>query len=535
MKCATMTSLQRSRALLCAGALASAVLLGALAQPAPVHAGQGGTFVFANPAEYDILDPHVVFDNSRIAVRLNLYDNLYRWVDNPPRLEPWLAENHTVSDDGLKYTFTLRDGITFHDGSEMIADDVVYSIERILALNKGAAALYRPIIAPGGTKALDKRTVEFNLIKRAATFMSTVPEIHIVNADLVKEHEKDGDWGSAWLSSNDAGSGSFAIDRYDPAVGIDAVRFKDHFLGWGEDYIDHLQLRTVREPTTQVLGLKLGDYHGLDGYLPSDQVKSLRDSENVQIHEEQSMRLFIFHMHNQRPPLDNVHVRRAISYAFDYGAFIDDILGGSVARNPAPVPNNLWGYPEDVHGYDYDLEKAKAELEKSGITIDRPLEIHTLVGLTQTEQAATILQDGLRRLGIESTIVPETWGTLSGKARQQDTTPDIWTNWISTFYSDPHNWVGEMYDSENWGTWKTGSWYKNPKVDGLIHEAYTATDQKLRKRNYEEAARTVVDEAGSVFIYNTKWFGPFNKNVRGLRFCPVGNGQDFRWVYFVDG
>ena len=317
MKCATMTSLQRSRALLCAGALASAVLLGALAQPAPVHAGQGGTFVFANPAEYDILDPHVVFDNSRIAVRLNLYDNLYRWVDNPPRLEPWLAENHTVSDDGLKYTFTLRDGITFHDGSEMIADDVVYSIERILALNKGAAALYRPIIAPGGTKALDKRTVEFNLIKRAATFMSTVPEIHIVNADLVKEHEKDGDWGSAWLSSNDAGSGSFAIDRYDPAVGIDAVRFKDHFLGWGEDYIDRLQLRTVREPTTQVLGLKLGDYHGLDGYLPSDQVKSLRDSENVQIHEEQSMRLFIFHMHNQRPPLDNVHVRRAISYAFD--------------------------------------------------------------------------------------------------------------------------------------------------------------------------------------------------------------------------
>ena len=205
-----------------------------------------------------------------------------------------------------------------------------------------------------------------------------------------------------------------------------------------------------------------------------------------------------------------------------------------MARNPAPVPNNLWGYPEDVEGYTYDLEKAKAALEESGVTIDRPLEIHTLVGLTQTEQAATLLQDGLRRLGIETTIVPETWGTLSGKAQQQETTPDIWTNWISTFYSDPHNWVGEMYDSENWGTWKTGSWYKNPEVDALIHEAYVSTDQSVRERNYAEAARIVVDEAASVFIYNTKWFGPFNKDVRGLRFCPVGNGQDFRWVYFAD-
>ena len=516
-----------------AAAIALVLGLAALgtAVPGTAQAGGTGTFVFANATEYDTLDPHTVFDNSRVATRLNFYDGLYRWLDNPPVLTPWLAERHEVSDDGLTYTFHLRQGVRFHDGSELTSEDVVYSIGRILALNRGPAGLYRDVIAPGSTEAPDAHTVVFHLSQPAATFLSTVSEITVVNADLVKAHETGGDWGEAWLSQNVAGSGSFTLERYDPAVGVQAARFPDHFMGWGDNYIDRLELRTVREPTTQVLGLRRGDYHGFDGYLPTDQIEVLQDSDEVVVHEQESMRLFIFHLHNQRPPLDNVHIRRAISHAFDYDAFIHDILGDSVARNPVPIPANLWSYPEGIEGYAFDLDKAREELAKSGITIDRPLQIHTLVGLTQTEQAAQLLQNGLRQIGIQADIVAETWPTLSGKAQQQDQTPDIWTNWISTFYADPHNWIGEMYNSGNWGTWKTGSWYRNETVDDLLTRAFTSTDQDERARLYGEAAEIVLDEAASVFIYNTKWFGPFNKRVQGLRFSPVGNGQDFRWVW----
>src|SRR5882724_6408585 len=105
-------------------------------------------FVFANESPYDTLDPHAAFDVGRVAVRLNLYDGLYRWVDNPPKLEPWLAESHTVSPDGLTYTFKLRHGAKFHDGAEITAEDVRYSAERILAMKKGAAALISTMIAP---------------------------------------------------------------------------------------------------------------------------------------------------------------------------------------------------------------------------------------------------------------------------------------------------------------------------------------------------------------------------------------------------
>src|SRR4029450_3060187 len=98
-------------------------------------------FVFANESPYDTMDPQAAFDVGRVAIRLNLYDGLYRWLDTPPKLEPWLAESHTISADGLTYTFKLRRGAKFHDGAEVTAEDVGYSADGILAMKNGAAAL----------------------------------------------------------------------------------------------------------------------------------------------------------------------------------------------------------------------------------------------------------------------------------------------------------------------------------------------------------------------------------------------------------
>src|SRR6185503_5517194 len=251
-------------------------------------------FVFANESPYDTMDPHAAFDVGRVAIRLNLYDGLYRWLDNPPKLEPWLAESHTISPDGLTYTFKLRHGAKFHDGTEITAEDVRYSAERILALKKGAAALLATMIAPGSTKAIDRYTVQFTLAKPAAIFLAVVPEVHVVNAALLKKNEKDGDWGAAWLTSNDAGSGSNMLWRYDRAVGFSAKRFPGHFLPWGAKYIDEIEFRLVKEDNTRVLGMIKGDYQGTGGYLPNDQVKRLREAPNVKILEQESMRIMTF-------------------------------------------------------------------------------------------------------------------------------------------------------------------------------------------------------------------------------------------------
>ncbi len=506
--------------------LALVVLAGA----APAH-GES-RFVFSNESPYDTMDPAVAFDVGRVAARLNLYDALYHWLDNPPTLHPWLAESYTVSPDGLTYTFKLRHGAKFHDGTDISADDVVYSAERILALKQGAASILSTMLAPGATKAVDRYTVQFSLKKPAAIFLAVVPEIYVVNSALVKKHEKGNDWGAAWVNGNDAGSGSYMLTRFDPAVGFVAKRFPGHFMGWGPKWIDEIEFQFVKEDSTRALGMIKGDYQGTGGYLPIDQIKRLREAPNVRIVEQESMRVMMFQLHNQRAPLNDVHVRRAISYAFDYDGFIKDILSGSVQRNPTPIPNNMWGVPKDVKGYTHDVERAKKELAQAKVKVDRPLTVGYLTGFSQTEQAATVMANGLRKIGIESKLQGELWPNMVDRMKKPETSPDMVVYWISTYYADPHNWIGEMFDSRQWGTFKSSSFYKNPKVDELLDTAIRSTDRKVRDKAYQDATRIVVDEAAGVWIYNTKYYGPWAKNLDGIRFSPIGNGQEMRWVFY---
>jgi ABC-type transport system substrate-binding protein len=518
----------RKTALIFAILMAGSVLI----QPSVSLAAKMDAFVFASMSNYDTMDPHVVFDVSRVAYQLNLYDTLYRWEDNPPKLIPWIAESYTVSPDGYKWTFKLRKGVKFHDGTEVTADDVQYSINRILALKKGPASLLATLVSPEKTKVLDRYTVEFNLDKNYVIFLSTVPLIQIVNKRLVQSHEVNNDWGNKWLNDHDAGSGSYTLEQYDPAVGFVAKRFVDHFLGWKGKPIDWIDFRYVAEVSSRLLGLIKGDILGAESLFPADQLKQLREAKNVQVIDQESMRVQVLHMHNQRPPFNDIHVRKAISYAFDYKGFIHDILKDTVVRNPGPIPNNMWGAPKDLKGYYYDLAKAKEELAKASVKVDRPLNIHYPTDNALLEQAAVLLQDGMNKIGLQTKMVPESWPVITGKASKPETSPDIWSVFVSTYYADPNNWIGEMYNSANWGSWKASSWYKNEKVDKLLAAAMTNPKQSERQQAYETASRIIVEDAPTIWTFNTMWTGPFSKRVGGVRFCPIGNGQEVRWMYF---
>jgi peptide/nickel transport system substrate-binding protein len=490
------------------------------------HAHAANKFVYANNSNYDTLDPHTVFDTARSAVRFNLYDGLYRWVDNPPKMIPWLAESHSVSDDGKVYTVKLRSDAKFHDGQPLTADDVVYSMERILGLKLGVASYFMPLIEPGNTHATDPHTVTFTLKAPSAVFASLLPDLLVVNSKLVKANEKNGDWGRAWIGRNDAGSGSFSLKRYNPAVGFSADRFKDHFAGWGDKYLDEVEFRTVLETNTRVLGMQKGDYHGTDGYLAPDQVERLRKSKGVDIHEEQSMRVFHMSMHNSRPPFNDIHFRKAVAHAFDYEGYIRDVMKGTVVRNPTMIPVNMWGAAK-VPGYTFDLDKAREELAKMKEPL-RPITIGTLAGFSETEQAASLLQNGLNKIGVEVKIESAPWPTISSRMIDPNQQYDMVPYWISTYYADPDNWLGTRYGPDSTNT----SYYKNPEVLDRIREARRSNDQATRERLYEEADRITYEDAAGVWIYNTNWFGPYSDKVQGVRFAPTNNGQDMRWISF---
>ncbi|TCR61538.1 ABC transporter substrate-binding protein [Bosea sp. BK604] len=485
-------------------------------------------FVFANNSPYDNLDPHTIFDVSRAAIRFNLYDGLYRWVDNPPKLIPWLAESHSVSDDGKTYTFKLRRDVAFHDGKPLTSADVVYSVERILALKRGPSSVYADVVKPGTTQSPDPHTVVFNLVRPSAIFLATVPDILVVNSTAVKANEKDGDWAEPWLARNEAGSGSYALRRHDPAIGFTARRFPEHFAGWTGQPLDELEFRTVLETNTRVLGLIRGDFQGADGYMPYDQIQRLRQSPNVQVIEQESMRVFGLALNNSKPPMDDVHFRRALAHAFDYDGFINDIMKGSVSRNPGPNPNTIWGTPAGLKGYRYDLDEARSELRKVTAPL-RPITLNPLAGFSESEQAAVLFQNSLRQVGIEAVVEVSPWPVIAARFNKPETMADVIPVWKSTFYVDPNNWVGELFGTRYHGP-RTFSYYSNPEFDRRLDQALVSSNSEERRRLYEEMTQMVYDDAAGIFVYNTRWYGPYSSKVEGIRFSPVSHGQDLRWA-----
>jgi peptide/nickel transport system substrate-binding protein len=483
------------------------------------------------------LDPHVVYDVPMQFFMLNTYDTLFRYLGNPPKLNPWLAESYKVSSDGLTWTFKLRKGVKFHNGAAMTSADVVYSFQRLLALKKGPSGAFRPVLKPENITASDSHTVQFKLNKSYAPFKAVLPLVAIVNSKLLKSKAKDNDWGSAWLASNEAGSGAYGLDpsTYRPKEVADLKRNKAHFYGWSDNPkpIDIVRAHPVKETSTRVLALIKGDIDATDSYLPTDQVERVQKSKSATVARDESMRIMIIRMNNKRAPFDNINFRKCLSHAFNYTGFISGILKDFAVRNAGPIPKNLWGAPQDLKGYDYDLKKAKVFCDKAkaeGAPINREFEIYVQNALSQTTQSAQLLQSDVRKLGLNMKIVASTWPQLTSSTGKNETTPDMWVHWVSTYFVDPENWIGQMYDSQFHGTWKASSWYKNDKVDTLLRDARSTTEQAKRQELYEQASRLIVADAADIWIYNTIQLRGLSKRVSGFKFSPVGSGGELRWV-----
>ncbi|WP_422002268.1 ABC transporter substrate-binding protein [Reyranella sp.] len=516
--------------------LAGALALG-LAAPLAANAQQDSKVLVWGDQLPAGLDPHAIFDVPMQFILLNAYDTLYRYVGNPPELQPWLATGYTVSDDGLTWTFKLVPNAKFHDGSPLTSADVVYSFQRLLGMKRGPAGAFLPVLKPDKVTAPDPQTVKFVLDKPYAPFLAAIPLVAIVSEKQVKEHVKDNDFGTAWLSANDAGSGAYSLDAstYRPREALDLKRNKDHFKGWSDNPkpIDLVKSRPVAETSTRVLALMRGEIDATDSYLPTDQVERVEKNARTRVARDESMRIFIIRMNNKKPPFDNINARKCFASAFNYDGFNKVILKGFVDRNPGPNPRNLWGNPPNLEGYKYDMAVAKSFCDKAkaeGAKLDREVEIHIQSELEQTSQAAQMFQADLQKLGIKMKIVPSTWPQITTATRTAETSPDLWIHWVSTYFVDPENWVGQMYDSQFFGTWKASAYYSNPKVDDLLRKARSTSKQDDRSKLYQEAITQIVADSPDIWVYNTIQLRGLNKRVQGYKFSPVGGGGDLRWM-----
>lgn len=512
--------------LLGAGVVGGAVRLSHGAGPSRLTVGM--------PIPYDNLDPQSDYNNWLLVASVNLYDNLYRYEGNPPQVVPWLAERHEVSSDGLRWTFYLRRNAKFHDGSEVTAEAVRYSVERLMAMGKGAAAsAFKPVMDKNSARVVDKHTVEIKLSQPSGAFLAMMPLLFIVNPALVKANEAGDEYGAKWLASNVAGSGPFRLAAHSPATGFTLERFKDHWRKPVDRAVDVVEVRTIREPASRVLSLQRGDTLIGDSYLPPEQIERLAQSSNLRIIREESLRVFLITMNNKKGPLADANVRRAISSAFNYDGFIKDMSKGTYIRAVGPMSSKMWGFPKDVQGYSYDLNKAREYLSKASVKITRPLEIHVQAGSDVGTTVATLLQSDLAKIGIELKVIQSPWPTLAGSFKSPETAPEMWVHWVAAHYVDPDNWVGQMYDSSLWGTFKSSAFYQNTEVDKLLREARQLVDQSRRAKLYEDAVRRIVADAPAIYIGNDVEMIPVSRRVKGFAFTPTASGNLF-WNLSVE-
>jgi peptide/nickel transport system substrate-binding protein len=525
------TARQLTRRGLLGGAVASGALAGlggSLALPAlPARARQEGAIgILTSAVDIPNIDPAIGHDGAISVTQKHVYDTLYRHLGNPPELVPWLATEHTVSEDAKEWTFTLDERATFQDGSPVTAEAVVFSTQRILSLNQGVAWMFADILTADGVSAVDPQTVKFTLAEPFAPFLHATTWIFVLNPAEVTANETGGDQGQAWLTSNAAGSGPFTISRWEPGNLYQFDANPDYWRGWEGEHVAGYVHQVSQESSTKRLALQNGDVQFADWLSPQDKTL-LEKMPEIVVPRDQAIETYTIKMNNAVGPTSDVNVRRALSYAFDYEAMLE-VMSGFAARIAGPLSPALTGALQTPL-YETDIEKAKAELAKSAEYADGfDIEFVYVTGLEEERQTGQILLDQLQQLNINVTITGMEWANAVALFADPEASPALFPIYSGSDYPDPDAYLWPAYHSSSAGTWMGADHYTNPDVDAMLEEARSTADEATRLKLYETIQQQLVDEAVELYLWTPLGGIPHRAEVQGYQYCPV-MGSDPWW------
>ena len=484
--------------------LASAALLvGAfLINPVVAHAQS----VFRmDEAPVGEIDPAKATDFSDSILMFNLYDTLVTMPRGGGDLQPHLAESWNT--EGTAVTFTLREGVSFHSGNVLDADDVVFSFERMVDLGQGFSHLFAGWVE--GAEAIDANTVRFHLSTSYVPFLGSLVRLPIVDKDTVMANLQEGDfgergdYGQAYLSGMDAGTGAYRIVSHNPQEVTVMEKFDGYFLGVQASAPDTARLRYGLEAATVRTLLDRGEHELSSPYLPPEVFAALAKEDGISLVSHGLPGQFYFKLNTTRPPLDDKHCRRALAYAVDYDAIlhvvaIGDTPGGYPARGP--LVRGMLGWDETIPASKQDMEKAKAELAQCKYDpSEHELEIMWITEAPIEERFALIMQANFNELGFQSQILALPWALFTERASKPETTPHVNQVVVVAVTPDPDSLLYNMYHSAATGSWTSVEWLQNEDVDRLLEQGRTTQDSQERHRIYRELTDLLFDLQPTIF------------------------------------
>ena len=457
------------------------------------------------------LDPHKALDFIDSIILFNIYDVLI-WPNPSGAFEGQLAESWNVSADGTAYTFMLRPGIKFHDDSELNADDVVYSFNRSVALAQGYAGLY----SSSKVEKVSGMQVRFTLPSANSAFLASLVRLAILNSDLVKKNQEsgdfgdNGDYGQAFLSVNDAGTGPYRVDSHKMQE-LTVLRLTDnYFEPVAAKAPDTIRIRYGLESASLRTLMARGN-HELSSQWHSPEVfRALEREDNVELTTESGVGYLVLPINTQKPPTDDVHFRRAMALAVDYAAMLsiervsDDLTAAQ--RSRTALPSALFGYDKDAPVFEQNLEAARAELAKSKYAnrLDEfEIELAWVAAVAKEEKVAFLLQQNFAQIGIKSKVVKVPWVLFADRASSIEATPHVGQLYFSATYPDPLSLIGDYHSSVR-GSYLSMWWLNDSEVDRLIDAVKAEIDDNKREDLLKQLQRRIIDLAPAIYAYETE-------------------------------
>ncbi len=517
------------------GLLLSALYASAASAQSLVYCSEGSPEGF-DPALYT---SGTTFDASSHP----LYDHLTEFKVGTTEVVPGLAESWEVSDDGMKVTFKLREGVKFHSNDQFTptrdfnADDVIFSFDRQgnaeNAYNKvsgGTWEYYSGMSMAdlvGSIEKVDDYTVVFNLTRPEAPFIANMAMdfASIVSKEYADAMQEAGT--PEMLNQAPIGTGAFSFQAYQKDAVIRYLRNDDY---WGDKAkVESLIFAITPDASVRYQKVQAGECHVMAYPNPAD-VQAMKDSDDVVVMEQEGLNVGYLAYNTKVAPFDNAKVRKALNMAIDKQAIIDVVFQGSGQPAKNPIPPTMWSYNEAVEDDAHDPEAAKKMLEEEGVT-DLNLKIWAMPVQRpynpNARRMAELMQEDFSKIGVTVEIVSYEWGEYLERSKAEDRDGAVLLGWTGD-NGDPDNFLAVLLGCDGVGASNRAQWC-NEEFDALIQKAKVLPTQEERAPLYEEAQVIFKDQAPWATIAHSVVFMTMRPEVEGYVVHPLG-GHIFNQV-----
>jgi peptide/nickel transport system substrate-binding protein len=489
----------------------------------------GGSIVAVVEGEPTSVDPAFDYDFVSGLATSSITEPLLKFCEGDTALCPNLATDWTVSEDGLTYTLTIRDGVTFHDGSPMTVEDVVFSLNRIRDPELGSYVGWM-LGNVADVTAPDDRTVVITMSQPDALLEYALASTaaHVVSKAFVESFGED--YGTPGVGS--IGTGPFKFVEWVSGDHQTLARNDDYWdKASGGPYLDEIVIKILTEPTTRVAGLDTGEIDYLVNNVPSDQYETVKGFDNVSLTFVPSFYGEWITFNTQLPPFDNVQVRQAMNYALDKAGLRALYRPESPDTKATLVYPTMWTFEDAawqaawdaLPAYDQDLEKAAQLLEESGVADQlNGMTISYYESTPSIKGIAESFIDAMSQLGITIEANKTTYQENIAQQFGAHDDYDIFVGSWGSDFPDPSGNLRPNFGSENIvAGGANASAYSNADVDALLQEQNLLTDRAERAKLLIEAQAIIAEESPLISVTNPGWPLAVNKRVQGAEVGPL--------------